>query len=80
MVNPKGNTESILNLKKIMRKKKIHLVQKGPDQVICPKIGSRKGDVKPKMGEMKMPVMVEGCCSQFKLGPSVSVYADGLPK
>ena len=80
MVNPEGNTESILNLKKIMRKKKIHLVQKGPDQGICPKIGSRKGDVKPKMVEMKMPVVDEGCCSQFKLGPSVSVYADGLPK
>lgn len=45
MVDTKGNAESILNFKMIMRKKKIHLVQKGPDQDICPKIGSRKGDV-----------------------------------
>lgn len=50
MVNPKGNTENILNFKKIMRKKKIHLVQKGPDQDIRPKIGSRKGYVQPKNG------------------------------
>ena len=52
-----------------MRKKKIHLVQKGPDQDICPKIGSRKGDVWPKMGEMKVPVMVEGCCFSVQTRP-----------
>lgn len=69
MVDTKGSAESILNFKRIMRKKKIHLAQKGPDQDICPKIGSRKGDVRPKMGEMKVPVMVEGYCFSVQTEP-----------